>query len=226
MTVSGALGAGLVAGAALLTSFFSFPARAQTAPGSYEVKKGEGLYAIGGRLRYEGATRFQIIIGIYRANQEAFPDGNINVLRENQVLTLPSPEQVAAITPAEASRQWRTLTARPAPQPAPVAAVKAATTAVKPPKAAVALPPGREELVRRYRVGLALERKGDDQGALRAFLEAGEAGYGLAQRKLGQIYDKGNSAVQRDYQTSLHWYQKAREQGVEIDKPLQRMTTK
>ncbi len=74
-----------------------------------------------------------------------------------------------------------------------------------------------------------MERKGDDQAALRAFLEAGEAGEagdGLAQRKLGQIYDKGNTAVQRDYQASLRWYQKAREQGVEIDKPLPRMTTK
>ena len=69
-----------------------------------------------------------------------------------------------------------------------------------------------------------MERRGDHQGALTAFLEAGEAGNGFAQRKLGQIYDKGNPAVQRDYQTALHWYQKAREQGVEIDKPLQRTT--
>jgi TPR repeat protein len=41
---------------------------------------------------------------------------------------------------------------------------------------------------------------------------------------LGQIYDKGNGAVQRDYQASLRWYQKAREQGVEIEKPLPRTT--
>ena len=78
--------------------------------------------------------------------------------------------------------------------------------------------------VRRYREGLALERRGDHQEALTAFIEAGESGHGLAQRRLGQIYDKGNSAVQRDYQASLKWYQKAREQGVEIDKPLQRTT--
>jgi len=30
--------------------------------------------------------------------------------------------------------------------------------------------------------------------------------------------------VQRDYQAALKWYQKAREQGVDIDKPLQRTT--
>jgi TPR repeat protein len=86
--------------------------------------------------------------------------------------------------------------------------------------------PGQEEAARRYREGEALERKGDDAGALKAYLDAGEAGHGLAQRRLGQIYDKGNTAVQRDYQASLKWYQKAREQGVEIDKPLPRMTTK
>ena len=83
-----------------------------------------------------------------------------------------------------------------------------------------------EKAVKRYREGLNLEHQGDDKGALAAFLEAGEAGYGLAQRKLGQIYDKGNSAVTHDYQAALKWYQKAREQGVEIDKPLQRMTPK
>jgi TPR repeat protein len=59
---------------------------------------------------------------------------------------------------------------------------------------------------------------------LAAFLEAGEAGNGMAQLRLGQIYDKGNAVVQRDYQAALKWYQKAREQGVDIDKPLQRTT--
>ena len=94
------------------------PAQAQVAPGTYEVKKGEGLYAIGGRIRYEGATRFQIIAAIYRANPDVFPDGNINVLREGQILKLPSREEVAAITPAEASRQYQALIAAPAPVPA------------------------------------------------------------------------------------------------------------
>lgn len=185
------------------------PAQAQVAPGTYEVKKGEGLYAIGGRVRYEGATRFQIIAAIYRANPDVFPDGNINVLREGQILKLPSREEVAAITPAEASRQYQTLIATPAPVAEPAA----------PPK-------GQGQAMRRYQEGLALERKGDDQGALTAFLEAGEGGYGLAQRKLGQIYDKGNSAVKRDLQASILWYQKARAQGVPVEKPVQRVVPK
>ena len=80
--------------------------------------------------------------------------------------------------------------------------------------------------MRRYEDGLALEHKGDDQGALRAFLEAGEGGYGLAQRKLGQIYDRGNGAVKRDLQTSIIWYQRARAQGVPIDKNPPRILPK
>jgi TPR repeat protein len=104
-----------------------------------------------------------------------------------------------------------------------VAAVKPAPSPV-PPATAPARPQGVEEAAKRFREGLAHERKGDVHSALRAFLEAGEAGNGLAQRRLGQIYDKGNAATKRDYQASLHWYQKAREQGVEIDKPLPRMT--
>jgi TPR repeat protein len=140
------------------------------------------------------------------------------------VLTIPAREAVAAIESAEADRLVREMLARPATQ---VAAVKPAAAPAKPvPKPAAAPPVGGEEAARKYREGQALERKGDDAGALKAYLEAGEAGHGLAQRRLGQIYDKGNTVVQRDYQTSLKWYQKAREQGVEIDKPLPRMTTK
>ena len=71
----------------------------------------------------------------------------------------------------------------------------------------------------RYREGLAHEAKGNDQAALTAYLDAGNSGHGQAQRKLGDIYGKGNKAVKRDYDASLRWYEKARAQGVEIPKP-------
>jgi len=216
--------AALLLACTALTGLAGAPAFAQSAA-TYEVRRGDGLFAISGKVRYPGATRFQIAVAIFRANEDAFPGGNINVLKEGQILNLPSSEQVAAIKPAEASQAWQSLIARPAgAPPAAVAAVKPVPSA--PAKAAVVPAPGSVDAVRRYREGLALERNGDDAGALKAFLESGEAGYGLAQRKLGQIYDKGNSAVQRDFQASVRWYQKAREQGVEIDKPLPRMTTK
>lgn len=71
----------------------------------------------------------------------------------------------------------------------------------------------------RYQQGIALEKRGDETGAFKAYLEAGEGGYGLAQRKLGEIYDNGDG-VTRDYQRSLKWYQKARAQGVPVPSPI------
>ena len=219
MNLTRALSAVLLAGAAL-GSLSSSAARAQVTS-THEIRKGEGLYSISGKYRYEGVTRFQVVIAIYRANQDIFPDGNINVLREGQVLRMPSREEVMAVAPVEAARQWQSMTTKPAPTSA---AAKPIPVLKSPATPAAAAPASLEAAAKRYRDGLALERRGDLQGAMAAFLEAGEGGNGMAQRKLGQIYDHGNTVVPRDYQTALKWYQKAREQGVEIDKPLQRTT--
>jgi FimV-like protein len=198
----------------------ALPAQAQVAS-THEVRKGDTLFGVARKTKHDGVTRNQMILAIFKANQAAFPGGDANRLEVGTILNIPSRDAVAAIDSGDADRQVRELlAAKPAAIPT-VAAIKPA-----PAPAARAVPKGQEEAARRYRDGLALERKGDNQGALAAFLEAGEAGYGLAQRKLGQIYDNGNSAVPHDYQASLRWYQKAREQGVEIDKPVQRMTTK
>ena len=78
----------------------------------------------------------------------------------------------------------------------------------------------REEAEKRYQQAQALEKQGDQKGALTAYLAAGEAGHGFAQKRLGEIYEKGNSAVKRDYDTALRWYEKARAQGIEVPKPI------
>jgi FimV-like protein len=196
------------------------PAQAQVAS-SHEVRRGDTLFAIARKTKHDGVNRNQMILALWRANQKAFPGGNINLLEVGTVLTIPSREIVAAIAPADADREVRDLLSRAVPA-AQVAVARPETPATVP-----ALPPkDQEQAMRRYQEGLALERKGDDQGALAAFLEAGEGGYGLAQRRLGQIYDKGNSAVRRDLQASIGWYQKARAQGVPIEKPLPRIVPK
>jgi FimV-like protein len=213
------LAALMLAGAAL----GAMPAGAQVGS-THEVRRGDTLFAVARKTKHDGVSRNQMILAIWRANQGAFPGGNINLLEVGTLLTIPPRDAVAGIESVEADRLVREMLTRPLPQ---VAAIKPAAVPAKPaPKPAAVPPAGGEEASRRYREGQALERKGDDAGALKAYLEAGEAGHGLAQRRLGQIYDKGNTVVQRDYQTSLKWYQKAREQGVEIDKPLPRMTTK
>jgi FimV-like protein len=174
----------------------SAQAQQAQAVSSHEVREGDTLFGVARSTRHEGVTLQQMIVAIWRANQSAFPGGNIHLLEVGTVLVIPARDIVAALNPPEADRQVRELLA--------------------------AKPPRQEQAARRYRDGLAMERRGDQKGALDAFLEAGEAGYGLAQRKLGEIYDKGNSATPRDYQTSLKWYQKAREQGVDIPKPIRR----
>jgi len=201
----------------------ALPLYAQVAV-THEVRRGDTLFAIARKTRHDGVSRNQMIWAIWRANQSAFPGGNINLLEVGTILSIPFREVVAATDPSDADRSVREMLAKAAV--GPVASAKPAAAAVPPAKPAAMPSLNREEAARRYREGEALERKGDEQGAFRAYLESGEAGNGLAQRRLGQIYDKGNSAVQRDYQASLKWYQKARAQGVEIDKPPPRMTTR
>ena len=81
------------------------------------------------------------------------------------------------------------------------------------------------EAARQHAVGLALEKRGDEQGAFTAYLAAAEQGHPPAQRRLGEIYDSGNSAVKRNYEESIRWYQKAREGGEIIPPPIQRVPT-
>lgn len=76
-----------------------------------------------------------------------------------------------------------------------------------------------------YAAGLAMEHRRDERGAFLAYLEAAEDGYPPAQRRLGEIYDSGNSAIERNYSESIRWYQKAREGGELIPPPIQRMPT-
>mgnify|MGYP001492485418 CR=1 FL=1 len=72
----------------------------------------------------------------------------------------------------------------------------------------------------KYQEGLNHERGGRDAEAFEAFLQAGEAGHGAAQHKLATIYDRGNRVINRDYQSAIRWYERARVQGVELPKPL------
>ena len=77
----------------------------------------------------------------------------------------------------------------------------------------------KEQAASKYAEARALERYGDEVGAFRAYLAAGTNGHGPAQKKLGEIYDRGGQAVQRDYAQALRWYEKARAQGIEIPAP-------
>jgi TPR repeat protein len=72
----------------------------------------------------------------------------------------------------------------------------------------------------RYGDAREFERAGNWPAAMEAYLEAAAHGHGPAQKRLGDIYGNGQGDVQRDYETSLRWYQRAREQGIDIPQPF------
>ena len=130
----------------------------------------------------------------------------------------PAPPRPAAPSAAAPVTPGKPQAATPRPrEPAPpeVAAPKAAAPEVR-----ISQPLNRLEAAARYREAWELERQGDLRGAFKAYQQAAEGGHGPAQKKLGDLYGTGNEVVERDYETSLRWYTKAREQGIHIPKPF------
>jgi FimV-like protein len=75
----------------------------------------------------------------------------------------------------------------------------------------------------RYLAGLAAEKAGDMRAAIKAYIEAARLGHPLADLRLGQLYDRDASrTLPRDLQESMTHYQKAREFGIDIPKPVDR----
>lgn len=92
--------------------------------GDYEVRRGDTLSQIAGRLEGEGFTLDQAMIALLRANPDAFIGGNINRLKAGAVLELPAGDQLASVDASQARRlvagqiqQWRDAR-RAVPQPA------------------------------------------------------------------------------------------------------------
>ena len=55
------------------------PAQAQVQT-THEVRRGDTLFAIARKTQHDGVSRNQMILAIWRANRNAFPGGNINLL--------------------------------------------------------------------------------------------------------------------------------------------------
>jgi len=202
------------------------PSAPVAVPTQVEVAKGDTLFRIAGKARHPGVTLNQMVLGLYRANPDAFFGGNINQLIVGLVLKVPPREAVTAVDAGQANQQLKALIAQPVvpvPPPAPpVKEVPAPAIPKEPPPKPAASSPALTpaQAAQRFDEGTKLERSGDLQGALAAYLAAGESGNGKAQKRLGDMYNTGNAAVPRDYETALNWYQKARAQGIEIPKPL------
>ncbi|WP_374692135.1 FimV/HubP family polar landmark protein [Accumulibacter sp.] len=69
---------------------------------TYEVKRGETLSQIARELKPEGVSLDQMLLGLFRANPDAFDQGNINRLRAGKVLSVPDRAALETIPNAEA----------------------------------------------------------------------------------------------------------------------------
>ncbi|HET7362694.1 MAG TPA: FimV/HubP family polar landmark protein [Burkholderiales bacterium] len=101
------------------------PAGANT----YEVKRGDTLGAIAKANLPAGVSLNQMLIAIFRANEDAFIRGNVNLVRTGRILNIPEPDAIGTIDREEANRlvkdqhdQWMEYRSRLAAVPAPAEA--------------------------------------------------------------------------------------------------------
>ncbi len=88
------------------------PAPAQRSPvqsttRTYRVQQGDTLFKVASRLSQPGTNVDQMMMALFRANPEAFIDGNINGLKAGAVLNAPTGNAATAVSRAEARRQVR-----------------------------------------------------------------------------------------------------------------------
>jgi len=81
-------------------------AAAVPVPDTIQVKRGDTLGGIARRVRPEGVSLEQTLVGLYRENARAF-DGNMNRLRAGAKLNVPDAEKISAITQRDAGREVR-----------------------------------------------------------------------------------------------------------------------
>jgi pilus assembly protein FimV len=105
------------------------PAAEKPAGNSYEVKRGDTLGAIAKANLPAGVSLNQMLIAIFRANEDAFIRGNVNLVRTGKILNLPEPDAIGTIDREEANRlvkeqhdQWMEYRSRLAAVQAPAEA--------------------------------------------------------------------------------------------------------
>jgi pilus assembly protein FimV len=71
---------------------------------SYEVVRGDTLSKIAVRNQVEGVTLQQMLVALFRANQEAFVADNMNRLRAGKIINIPDKDTTRAVAAADARR--------------------------------------------------------------------------------------------------------------------------
>ncbi len=101
------------------------PAEKPAGASTHEVKRGDTLGAIARANLPPGVSLNQMLIAIYRDNQDAFLRENINLVRAGRILNLPTAESLSGVHVEEANRlvqshraEWDEYRTRLAAQPA------------------------------------------------------------------------------------------------------------
>ena len=75
---------------------------APSAASDYAVKPGDTLSRIAGKTQVDGISLDQMLVGLYRANPDAFVDNNMNRLKAGVVLKVPGSDKLSELSAAEA----------------------------------------------------------------------------------------------------------------------------
>lgn len=78
------------------------PAAAKPVATTREVKSGDTLARIASETKPEGVNLDQMLVALFRSNQDAFIGGNMNRLRAGKILSIPDREAAAAVETNEA----------------------------------------------------------------------------------------------------------------------------
>ncbi|MBK8525016.1 MAG: FimV family protein [Betaproteobacteria bacterium] len=71
---------------------------------AYQVKRGDTLRKIAAENQHEGVSLDQMLVGLFRANKDAFDGSNMNRLKAGKILTVPQKSEVEAVSTAEAQK--------------------------------------------------------------------------------------------------------------------------
>ena len=71
------------------------------------ITNDDTAWSIAKRYRHQGVTMAQMLMGLLKANPNAFVDGNINHMRNGQILRIPSKQEVLDIEKQQAQQEFR-----------------------------------------------------------------------------------------------------------------------
>jgi len=72
--------------------------------GTHEVRNGETLRRIASQAKPDGVSLEQMLVGLLRANQDAFDNGNMNRLKAGKILSIPEKTAIEAVSQDEAKK--------------------------------------------------------------------------------------------------------------------------